>query len=201
MGKQKNRNQITETPFTDYAEGKISERDFDKITEKAEKSLHKFEKKAELEERFEKLFPEKKDEDFTPKPITDYKASWKEDNKVKFLKERPMEITEYEIKPSQNRRFIMNFSSCKIYYDIEKDAYYLYVFTSDHKKIIKRIPIDKHDILNMLAFALAEIKGEKWIERVMKSENPRLCLSKKLNRKIRGFAHKIELTYFEKHLT
>jgi hypothetical protein len=157
--------------------------------------LSKYEKKADFQE---KTMLEPKSEDFTPKPIKDFKASWTEDKEKNVIEQQSMTKTRYVIESSPMRRFISNISEIKLYYDIEKDAYYFYVFSSDRNRILKRIRIDEHDILTMLAFAIAEIYGDKAGKLYPCGKPFDFKVTKKLRRQINGILAKIETIGLEK---
>jgi len=179
----------SEKPFTDLINKKITPKQFRKQTEKP---LQNYEKKMEFHEKVD--IPEPKSEDYLPQPITDYKATWKEGKERVIIEKQPMQKTRYEYKQSPMRRFITNISEIKIYYDIEKDAYYFYIFSGDRNRILKRIRIDEHDIYTMLAFAIAEIYGQ----RSLKRKYPDFYITKNLKRKINEILAKQKTIGLEK---
>ena len=94
-----------------------------------------------------------------------------------------MKVRQYEVKKNPNNIFLLNVSSAKMYYDIENDCYWLYVFSIDRKKILRKIKIEKHDIQSLLAFALYDRYGEDlpkqlWINKDMKKKFRRWLIEK-----------------------
>ena len=86
-----------------------------------------------------------------------------------------MEIRTYEVRKNPSIIFLFGLLSAKMYYDIDKDSYYLYVFSSNRNRIVRKIKIEKHDIQRLLAFALYDRYGEEipktlWINRRIRAQ-------------------------------
>ena len=163
----------SETPFMDYVKTKKRHSKGTREKKQRRKPLA-YEKKAELEKRFEKIYPEV-EKPFSAKTVDDVQIGWKEGTERVLITSKPMEKRTYEYKANPNIIALLNLSSSKIYYNLEDDCYYLYVFSLDRKRILRKIKLEKHDIQWLLAFALYDRYGEDlpkqlWINRDIKNK-------------------------------
>ena len=185
----------TETPFTDLVKGKITEEQFSEQT--SHRPLHKFEGKAELENELEDLYPEH--HEIEPKTkrlekatiISQTKQKGKPVKKEVFTlkaKKGMPEQTKTEIKPNPNLIPLLNLRhNARIYFDKQTTEDFLYKFGKDHPK--SRLRLDNPNVYNLLAYCLARIYGD----RLFRQKNPRIYISKKLRKKIRGIRFRMEL--------
>lgn len=149
------------------------------IKEATEKPKHQFpmrdfERQAKAMKDLDDNFPEFKEDEVPEvegKKITDYQTSWKESDKktgktkITVLKEVVNRKIEYAIQKNPNRVFLCHVSSGKIYWDRETEEFWFYVFSKDRKRIIRKVKLENHDILELMAFSLWHIYG---IERMLK---------------------------------
>lgn len=159
---------------------------------KKPKLVQKWEKQAELEEKFNKILPEKPPPEFEGHPIKDFKASWKEGTKVKLIKERPMEIISYEPKRNLYLIPLININHTKIYFDTKTEEFWQYVFSRNRKRILRKVKLEKHDILNMLTFCIYAIFPNKKLD-----YNTVIYVTRKLKKKIAQLRRKEEQFYGE----
>ena len=164
--------------------------------------LHKFEGKAELENELEDLYPEHHEIKTRAKSLEKAviisqtkekgKPLTKEIYEIKAKKGIPEE-TKTEIKPNPNLIPLINLRhNARIYFDKETTEDFLYKFGKDHPK--SRLRLDKPNVYNLLAYCLARIYGD----RIFRKTRPRIYLSKKLRKKIRGILFRMTLR--EKHV-
>jgi len=123
--------------------------------------VRKWEKQIELEEKLEKILPEKEPVAFEGKPIEKFTASWQEGKDVKVITERPMEIRRYEVKKRPTLIPLFNINHTKVYFDTKSSEFWQYVFSPNRKRILRKVKLEKHDILNMLAFCIWAIYPDK----------------------------------------
>jgi len=145
-----------------------------------------YEKSAELEKRLNEILPEP-EVPFEDEPVKDVKISYKKGDKLNVLETPEMRVIQYEIRRNPNIIFLFRVNSAKMYYDIENDCYWLYVFSEDRRRIVRKIRIEKHDIQWLLAFTLfdrydEDLPKQLWINRDMK-------------KKVRKIAERIEQHY------
>lgn len=149
---------MSEEPFMEYVRRQKRKK---KAGFKQRKKPLAYERKAELEQHLNRILPEPEPKPFEGKPISNFKASWKQDGEVKILKQKNMQMLTYEVRKNPSIIFLFSLASAKIYYDIEKDYYFLYVFSPDRRRIVRKIRLEKHDMLWLLAFALYDRYDEK----------------------------------------
>jgi len=159
---------------------------------KRQKRLSRYQKKAETEDTLNRLIPENTIPEVEGKPIKEHTTILKdEDGKIRVIKsETSREIT-YELKRNPNLHFLFNFSEGRVYFDRENCDYWLYVFSKDRKTIIRKVRLQRHDILNMLAFCITEIYGD----RPLRQKEPKIWLSKLLKSKIQVMLDKLNMVF------
>jgi len=143
--------------------------------------LNKYIEKAELLEKLEKLYPEYIRE-IEEKTIKNYEASWEEEGKKKIIKDEKKRIITIEKKINPKLIELIRINDAKIYFNLDEYDYHLYIFDKKRNYITRIIKIEEHDIVNMLAFCLAEMYGEN----LLKQKDPQIRISKKLRSKIKG---------------
>jgi len=143
--------------------------------EKQAKALSEFQKKADLEQKLNNILPEPELPEFEGKTIEKFKASWIEGKQQKVISERPMEIINYEIKRNPYLMPLFNLNHAKMYFDTKSEEFWLYVFSVNRKRILRKVKIEKHDIESLLAFCIWNIFPKKSIKAKMNiSVNRRL---------------------------
>ena len=164
----------TEEPFMKYVRKEKWKRKAGLEKKKQRIRPLAYEKSAKLEKRLDEILPEP-EVPFEDEPIEDVKISYKKGDKLNVLETPQMRVTQYEIRRNPNIIFLFRVNSAKMYYHIENDCYWLYVFSGDRGRIRRKIRIQKHDIQWLLAFALYDRYGEElpkqlWINRDMKKK-------------------------------
>jgi hypothetical protein len=130
-----------------------------------------------------------------PEP-PEFKAKTIEELKVETVEKSEngeTRLTQYKIQKPQKTCYIIKknpsivsltqLNKNKIYYDSEKHEFFEYVISNDRKKLLQKNRLDRHDILNMLAFSLFTIYEEKVPKR--------LYINKKLREKIIEIVRKV----------
>jgi|GEM_PF-6076687 len=106
-------------------------------------------------------------------PAENVKISYVKNGKRTLLEMPHMRATQYQITKNPNIIFLLRLDCAKIYYDIERDDYFLYVFSVDRNKLLRKIKLEKHDVQWLLAFALydrysADLPKQLWINQDLK---------------------------------
>lgn len=157
--------------------------------------MRDFEHSAEIQHGIDEKFPEFKEDEVPEvegKKITDFQTSWKESDKetgkskITVLKEVVNRKIEYTIGKNPLRIFLCNVSSGKIYFDLETEEFWFYVFSKDRNRIIRKIKLENHDILELMAFSLWSVYGAE------KLLNPNWCRQIRVTKKMRERIAKIE---------
>lgn len=185
---------MTEEPFMEY----VRKRKWKKkagVQEEPKRQRRKplaYEKKAVLEQRFNRLLPET-EVPFEDDPVKNVKISYEKSGRLNVLEMPQMRVAQYEIKRNPNLIFLVRLNSAKIYYDIEDDCHWLYVFSVDRKRILRKIKIEKHDIQWLLAFALydrysEELPKQLWINQNLKKKAQKLVEREKQHFKMMPFS-------------
>lgn len=101
--------------------------------------------------------------------------SFKQGGKRNVLEMPEMTVKQYQIRRNPNLIFLFRLNSAKVHYHIENDCYWLYVFSIDRGRILRKIRVEKHDIQWFLAFALydrydGDLPKQLWINRDMQKK-------------------------------
>jgi len=147
---------------------------FQKGEKKQRRKPLAYEKRAETEKHFNKILPEP-EVPFEGQSVKDVTISFKQGGKHNVLEMPEMTVKQYQIRRNPNLIFLFRLNSAKMYYHIENDCYWLYVFSVDRKRIPRKIRVEKHDIQWFLAFALYDRYGEElpkqlWINKDMRKK-------------------------------
>jgi len=159
--------------------------------------LHTFEGKAELENELEDLYPEHHEIKTRAKSLEKAVIISQTKEKDKPLKKEVFtlkakkgipEETKTEIKPNPNLIPLLNLRhNARIYFDKQTTEDFLYKFGKDYPK--SRLRLDNPNVYNLLAYCLARIYGDS----ILRQKNPRLYITKKLRKKIRGIQFRMKL--------
>jgi hypothetical protein len=147
-----------------FMNSKKSETPFmDSIKEHGKKhhKQNKWLKRSETKRQLEKLIPEPIIPEVEGKPIEDLRASWRQNGEIKIIEQIPARIISYTPKKNPDLRLLFNFSFAKVYFNVETSDFWLYVFSDDRKRLIRRMRIEDHDIANLFAFYLNQVYGSK----------------------------------------
>lgn len=161
------------------------------VVSKRKSPMRDFEREAKTLHDIDKKFPEFKEPespDVEGKEIKNFQMSYEETDKgtgkpkKTLLENIPMRKTEFIIKENPLTIFLCNISSGKIYFDLKTEEFYFYTFTKRGKdsRISKRIKLDNHDILELMAFCLHSVYG---VERMLKPR-ARIRISPKMKERI-----------------
>ncbi|MEM2117914.1 MAG: hypothetical protein QW386_02720 [Candidatus Bathyarchaeia archaeon] len=158
----------------------------------SKKPLMAYLKKAQLEQKLDSLMPEseppefKLDTESTENLKVEIVENIPEGKKLSLYTLQKPAKTQYLYRRNPNIKPLFNFSRSKIYID-NNGNYWLYMFSPDRKRIVGKMQLRKHDIVNMLAFCIAELHPK-----LAYSKHPELWVNKTLLSKIQTITQKLK---------
>lgn len=126
---------------------------FEEWKKRKSSPLTEFEKQAEVEKTLNDISPEPELPEFKPK-IVDFNMNIKEEigeneTQVTQIRQPHAEKIVYKIQKNSNLLLLMNVANSKIYFDVRTSEFYQYVFQPDRKRILRKMRLENHDILNL----------------------------------------------------
>ena len=134
------------------------------------KTTREYLKQANITEKLEKILKET-ETPFEGKQAQDIMISFKIGKQQYVITKKPqekMEIRTYEIKKNENIKKLFNMNSTAIYLDRKEGDFYQYVFSPSRKRILRKILIEKHDIINLFAFCVYAMFPNKQLKVFMR---------------------------------